>query len=112
MSRDEAINYLISSGMSQEQIDTVVEALSGKCEECPSYNVGYICGYNNAVYSHDELLQNPEKVISNMTNKAWIAFLSVQFNISRKSAKDMLHVMMKIKHEDNFKKQFNCRKEQ
>lgn len=33
MSRDEAINYLISSGMSQEQIDTVVEALSGKCED-------------------------------------------------------------------------------
>lgn len=35
MSRDEAINYLICSGMSQEQIDTVVEALSGKCDECP-----------------------------------------------------------------------------
>lgn len=49
MSRDEAINYLICSGMSQEQIETVIEALSGKCDECPCFNVGYICGHNDAM---------------------------------------------------------------
>jgi hypothetical protein len=49
MSRDEAINYLISTGMSLEQIETVVNALSGKCDECPCFNVGYICGHNDAM---------------------------------------------------------------
>lgn len=49
MSRDEAINYLISTGMSREQIETVVNALSGKCDECPCFNVGYICGHNDAM---------------------------------------------------------------
>lgn len=42
-----------------------------------------------------------------MTNKEWIDFLSKEWNISRTSAKEMLHTMMIVKKEDNFKKQFN-----
>jgi hypothetical protein len=42
-----------------------------------------------------------------LTNSEWIDFLCEQFEISRTSAKDMLHVMMSVKREDNFKKQFN-----
>lgn len=42
-----------------------------------------------------------------MTNKEWIDFLSVQFDISRTSAREMLHGMMQCKKEDNYKKQFN-----
>ena len=42
-----------------------------------------------------------------MTNSEWIDFLSKQFDISRTSAKEMLHVMMSVKREDNFKKQFS-----
>ena len=42
-----------------------------------------------------------------MSNKKWIDFLCEQFDISRTSARDMLHVMMSIKKEDNFKKQFS-----
>jgi len=42
-----------------------------------------------------------------MTNSEWIDFLAKQFDISRTSAKDMLHVMMSVKREDNFKKQFS-----
>ena len=42
-----------------------------------------------------------------LTNAEWVNFLSKQFNISRTSAKKMLHVMMSVKKEDNFKKQFS-----
>ncbi len=53
---------------------------------------------------------NPKSHIK-LTNREWISFLAEQFNISRTSAKEMLHVMMSVKKEDNFKKQFN-RKDQ
>ena len=42
-----------------------------------------------------------------MTNSEWIDFLVEQFDISRTSAKEMLHAMMSVKKEDNFKKQFS-----
>lgn len=42
-----------------------------------------------------------------MTNKEWINFLVKEWNISRTSAKEMLHAMMSVKKEDNFKRQFN-----
>lgn len=44
-----------------------------------------------------------------MSNKEWIDFLVCQFDISRTSAKEMLHGMMQWKKEDNFKKQFSGR---
>ena len=46
-----------------------------------------------------------------MTNSEWIDFLSKEFNISRTSAKEMLHVMMSVKREDNFKKRFSGAKQ-
>lgn len=45
-----------------------------------------------------------------LTNSEWIDFLSKQFDISRTSAKEMLHAMMSVKREDNLKKQFSGRK--
>lgn len=42
-----------------------------------------------------------------MTNKEWLDLLSKEFNVSRTSARDMLHAMMSIKKEDNLKKAFN-----
>ena len=45
-----------------------------------------------------------------LINSEWIDFLTEQFDISRTSAKEMLHAMMSVKREDNFKKQFNGRK--
>ena len=45
-----------------------------------------------------------------LTNSEWVGFLSEQFDISRTSAKEMLHTMMSVKREDNFKKQFSGRK--
>ena len=45
-----------------------------------------------------------------LSNSEWIDFLCKQFDISRTSAKEMLHVMMSVKKEDNFKKQFSRRK--
>lgn len=55
------------------------------------------------------LEQEPKKDIK-LTNSEWVDFLSKQFDISRTSAKEMLHVMMSVKKEDNFKKQFSGRK--
>lgn len=49
--------------------------------------------------------------ITRMTNRQWVVFLSEQFDISRTSAKEMLHGMMRWKKEDNFKKMFNGRSE-
>lgn len=48
-----------------------------------------------------------EEVQNRLTNKEWIDLLSEQFDVSRTSARDMLHAMMSVKKEDNFKKQFN-----
>lgn len=42
-----------------------------------------------------------------MSNKEWVDFLSEQFNVSRTSAREMLHGLMKWKAEDNFKKQYS-----
>lgn len=47
------------------------------------------------------------EIVKRLTNKEWISFLAAQFNISRTSAKEMLHVMMSVKKEDNFKKMFS-----
>lgn len=46
-------------------------------------------------------------LIIKLTNHEMIDFLCKQFEISRTSAKEMLHVMMCVKREDNFKKQFS-----
>lgn len=51
--------------------------------------------------------QLPER---KMRNKEWIDFLAYQFDVSRTSAKEMLHCLMCCKREDNFKKQFNGRR--
>ena len=59
-----------------------------------------------------EALPSVQPERKQMTNKEWIDFLSVQFDISRTSAREMLHGMMQCKKEDNYKKQFNRRWEQ
>lgn len=41
------------------------------------------------------------------TNSEWKDFLCEQFDVSRTTAKDMLHALMSLKKEDSFKKQFN-----
>lgn len=57
-------------------------------------------------------VQSAEPERKRLTNKEWIDFLSDQFDISRTSAREMLHGMMQWKKEDNFKKTFNSRKEE
>jgi hypothetical protein len=42
-----------------------------------------------------------------MTNQEWIDLLSKEFNVSRTSARDMLHALMTIKKYDNFKRIFD-----
>lgn len=50
--------------------------------------------------------------VMRLSNKEWIDFLVAQFNISRTSARNMLHVMMQVKREDNFKKKFSGAKKE
>lgn len=60
-----------------------------------------------------DALSEEEPKVENMkglTNAEWIDFLSEQFAVSRTSAKEMLHVIMSVKKEDNFKKQFSQEK--
>lgn len=45
--------------------------------------------------------------VKRMSNKEWIDFLSKQFNVSRTTAKSMLHELMRGKAWDNFKKRFS-----
>lgn len=68
--------------------------------------------YNVSEEIMNLLSANPQPNIIKLTNRDWINFLVEQFDISRTSAKEMLHVMMRVKWEDNFKKQFSGRKGQ
>lgn len=47
----------------------------------------------------------PER--KHLSNREMIDFLTEQFSVSRTSAKEMLHGLMRWKAEDNFKKQFS-----
>ena len=69
-------------------------------ESTESYTNGLTDAYNL-------ICQLPSAQPERMTNRQWIDFLSAQFDISRTSAKEMLHGMMRWKKEDNFKKMFN-----
>ncbi len=43
----------------------------------------------------------------NKSNKEWVDLLSREFNVSRTTARDMLHCLFMLKREDAFKRFFN-----
>ena len=63
----------------------------------------------NQAEAQTELMMLPsaEPKRKKMSNKEWVDFLSEQFTVSRTSAREMLHGLMRWKVEDNFKKQFS-----
>lgn len=73
--------------------------------------IGNICVYGEgvckAVVSRIEQLPSAES--KRLSNKEWVDLLAEQFDVSRTSAKEMLHGMMRCKALDNFKKQFSGR---
>lgn len=71
------------------------------CEEHTKKNMGF--RYDDVMFTLDKL---PSVQPERMTNRQWVDFLSAQFDISRTSAKEMLHGMMRWAKEDNFKKMF------
>lgn len=74
------------------------------------YGEGIAYGYEAAHRHIQEVinaLPSAEPQRKKMSNKEWVDFLSEQFAVSRTSAREMLHVLMKWKAEDNFKKQFS-----
>lgn len=44
--------------------------------------------------------------VRKMTNKEWVNFLAQQFDVSRTTARNMLHGLMKMKKYDNINKMF------
>lgn len=66
------------------------------------------CGIDSAEVLRALPSAEPER--KKMTNKEWKDFLCEQFNVSRTTAKGMLHALMCAKAEDNFKKQFSGRR--
>ena len=85
-----------------------------RCKKPYNYSMSTFEEMEYTKYSYcEECLRKGLKALNNtqsqirLTNREWIDFLTEQFNISRTSAKEMLHVMMSVKKEDNFKKQFS-----
>lgn len=50
---------------------------------------------------------NEQPEVKRMSNKEWVDLLSKQFNVSRTTAREMLHELMRHKAWDNFKKRFS-----
>ena len=91
--------------------DALIDKLgiSMSCDACV-YNCTPFCGWKpNPVSICEEIAEaptiNPER--KKMSNKEWVDFLSDQFRISRTSARNMLHGMLKWKEWDNFKSQYS-----
>jgi predicted RNA-binding Zn-ribbon protein involved in translation (DUF1610 family) len=91
----------------------IEEWQSARCSACGKYHTTPYMYYFNeykfcpncgeAIDGKDE----PRK----LSNREWKEFLAKQFGISKTSAKQMLHGMMRWKKEDNFKRTFNPIKE-
>lgn len=91
--------------MTREERRKAVEWYRNRAKNCPLPGTRQM--YEIAV----EALEEPKvENMKGLTNAEWIDFLSEQFDISRTSAKEMLHTMMSVKKDDNFKKQFSGRK--
>lgn len=84
------------------ETDGAIEAINALPSE-QTEDVIHITGRRKFVSEFD--FDEPEQ--TRMSNKEWIDFLSEQFNVSRTSARGMLHGLIKCKAEDNFKKQFS-----
>jgi hypothetical protein len=82
------------------------DRLKEHIDKLPALPDGNFAGNHSALKA---LINMQPKI--RFTNSEWVDFLCEQFDISRTSAKEMLHAMMSVKKEDNFKKQFSCRKE-
>jgi hypothetical protein len=91
--------------MTNEERRKAAEWFRNRANNCPMPATRRM--YEIATEALEELkAKNTEK----LTSAEWKDFLSEQFGISKTSAKEMLHVMMLVKKEDNFKKQFSGRK--
>ena len=126
---EECVKYPICDHTMQDDvIETIIKALEQEpCEDCISRQEAIdavidLCRHYTPTKSVNhphvdfviEALQELSSVTPKektghrrLTNSEWIVFLVEQFDISRTSAKEMLHVMMSVKKEDNFKKQFS-----
>lgn len=90
----------------------IIEDLPSAQPEITFENLRKYCEKRHLVILTREFYDEMKRTLQSvqperMTNRQWVDFLSAQFDISRTSAKEMLHGMMRWKKEDNFKKMFN-----
>ena len=89
-------------------IITIQEAINViRCEMCISHEWMTDDFYEALNIVIDALEEPKAENMKRLTNAEWKDFLSEQFGVSKTSAREMLHRMMSVKKEDNFKKQFN-----
>ena len=88
--------------MNDEKRLKAVEWFKNRAKNCPMPATRRM--YEIAI----EALEEPKvKNRERLTNAEWVDFLSEQFAVSRTSAREMLHELMRCKAEDNFKKQYS-----
>lgn len=121
VSRQAVLDLIADYDLSMGQVVKAVHALPSVtpqepqsfkwCTDCREYDQEKHCCHRYSKVIRDTVAEiGQEPKTGQMTNSEWIEFLSKQFDISRTSAKEMLHGMMSVKKEDNFKKQFSGRK--
>lgn len=86
------------------------DALKAHIDKLPCLPDGNFAGNHRALKALINMQPTVTDREGRLSNKEWIDLLAAQFDISRTSAKEMLHAMMSVKKEDNFKKQFSGRK--
>ena len=88
------------------ELPSAQPSLDEWCTDCKEYDAErHCCPRWNRVIR--ETLKDVRTERKKMSNKEWVDFLSEQFTVSRTSAREMLHGLMRWKAEDNFKKQFS-----
>lgn len=107
--RQAAIDTITVTGRQNAEL---VESFADRIKALPTVDAVPVGAYKQVRWERDIAIgqlrelgyELGEKVThrGKLTNREWVDFLVKQFDISRTSAKEMLHGMMQMKKEDNF----------
>jgi len=94
-------------------IPPIEEWQSARCSACGKYHTTpYMYYFYEYAYCPSCGASMTEDEPHRLSNREWKEFLAEQFGVSKTTAKEMLHSMMRWKKEDNFKRTFNPRKDE
>ena len=108
----EYINEVPNEALEQKPCDDcisrqAVDELSKELVHTTRDKADFLCNFWEGLQKLPPVTPKEKTGHEKLTNHEWIDILTEQFDISRTSAKEMLHAMMSVKKEDNFKKQFS-----